>query len=106
MIDVEAMAAMYLMYLTDFIGKISAMSAEQLLTAAIPWIGSVSGLIGAYMLAKNNKRSRYGWLLFLLSNVMCIAHFISTDTLSLLLMQIGFLYTSLVGIKTSFYSRT
>lgn len=63
------------------------------------WCGSLTGLAGAGLLALNNNISGYGFGLFLLSNVAWITFGIRTRTWSLVVMQVGFTATSLVGIN-------
>ena len=62
------------------------------------WMGSCLGLAGAGLLSLNVKASRFGWLLFLLSNMAWIVYGIRTEAQGLVVMQIGFTFTSLVGV--------
>lgn len=72
----------------------------------LEWAGSVLALIGAFVLALNVPISRYGWVAFLLSNVVLIAFAYVIGRNGLLLMQCGFLVTSLVGLaRSGFLSR-
>lgn len=66
--------------------------------ARLDWIGCIAALAGAGLLAANIERSPYGWWLFLLSNVAWIAFGLRTRTWSLVVMQIGFTGTSMLGI--------
>lgn len=65
------------------------------------WIGSILGLMGAFTLALNSRWSYLGWWLFLGSNVAWITFSLTTNTYSLLAMQIGFTVTSILGIYRS-----
>ena len=38
----------------------------------LEWIGSLSGLVGAFLLATHTRVSRYGWLAFLAANLAMI----------------------------------
>lgn len=62
------------------------------------WSGSLLGLLGAFLLATNTKASKYGWFAFLAANVAMIAFAILIDARGLLLQQVGFTATSLLGI--------
>lgn len=65
---------------------------------ATEWAGCCSGLVGAAVLALNASFSGWGFVLFLLSNMFWIAYGYMTGTKSLVLMQIGFTLTSMMGI--------
>ena len=67
----------------------------------IEWAGSITGLIGATLLAMNTKISRYGWVFFLASNGLLITFSLLGGHKGLLLMQCGFTLTSLLGIFRS-----
>ena len=65
---------------------------------ALDWVGSFTGLIGAFFLALNFSLSGYGWLFFLASNIAWIAYALRHKVISLLLMQIGFMATTCIGL--------
>lgn len=65
---------------------------------AVEWAGSLTGLLGAALLALNNAWSGYGFLAFLFSNVCWITYGRMTDAKGLITMQLGFTATSLIGI--------
>lgn len=62
------------------------------------WVGSLTGLLGAILLAANASWSRWGWAAFLVSNVAWISFGVQTRTWSLVLMQAGFMATSMTGL--------
>ena len=64
----------------------------------LEWTGSLSGLLGAFLLATQSRVSRYGWLAFLSANVAMIAFALGIGRYGLLVQQIGFMATSLLGI--------
>lgn len=64
----------------------------------LEWTGAVLGLIGAFLLALNIRISRYAWVVLLLSNFVLIAFAYVIHRNGFLLMQCGFLVTSLVGL--------
>ena len=65
-------------------------------------LGALFGAIGAMMLSQNQDYSKYGWLAFLVSNMMLI-HVAKTKKMyGLLMVQLYFSYTSLNGIINYF----
>lgn len=65
----------------------------------IEWAGSLTGLLGAWLLAINDPHwSGYGFVVFLVSNLFWIALGIRKRLYGLLVMQVGFTGSSLVGI--------
>jgi hypothetical protein len=67
------------------------------------WMGSGLGILGALVLAVNTEMSRYGWLMFLLSNAFWIFYAWRKGIRSLLMMQLVFTATSLIGISRWFF---
>ena len=61
-------------------------------------LGSVSGIGGALLLALNTGWSPYGWLSFLLSNLCWICYAHKQRIQSMLVMQLVFMLTSVLGI--------
>jgi hypothetical protein len=69
-------------------------------------LGSVAGLAGAFLLATNTSISRWGWVLFLVANVALIGFSIGIERVWLLIQQMGFMATSLLGLyRTGFFGR-
>lgn len=68
----------------------------------IEWAGSLLGLLGSALLAANVRVSRYGWVVFLISNAFMIVFAITMGLTGLLTMQIGFTLTSSLGVYRSF----
>jgi hypothetical protein len=62
------------------------------------WFGFVSAGIGAITLALNVPWSGYGWYAFLCSNIAWVVYAAKRRIWSILLMQLVFATTSLVGI--------
>lgn len=86
----------------------SAKTALQLRQAATDpetW-GAVTGVLGALFLALSTSFSRYGWLLFLSSNIAWIAFAVRGGYRKLLVQQLAFTLTSLVGIWNFLLSST
>lgn len=67
-------------------------------TKYIEWFGAGAGATGALMLAVNTPWSGFGWLAFLASNLAWIAYAAMRGVMSMLLMQLVFTTTSLIGI--------
>lgn len=64
----------------------------------LEWVGSFSGLAGAFLLATHSRISRYGWLAFLAANVAMIGFALSIHRYGLFVQQLGFMGTSCLGI--------
>lgn len=65
------------------------------------WAGSLLGLLGAFLLATHSRVSRYGWVAFLAANLAMVAFAVGIDRYGLLLQQVGFTATSLLGLRRS-----
>lgn len=65
------------------------------------WLGCGFGLLGAGLLALNVRISRWGWWAFLVANVMMIALALLIDRYGLLVQQLGFTATSILGLVRS-----
>lgn len=77
------------------------------ITTTLEWTGCALGLLGAAMLAFNFRYSRYGWFAFLGANVAMISFALLIDKHGLLVSQIGFACTSVLGIwRSGFFSRS
>lgn len=62
------------------------------------WAGSILGLLGAFLLATHTRLSRYGWLAFFAANLAMIVFALGIDRYGLLVQQIGFMGTSVLGL--------
>ena len=71
------------------------------LATVMEWCGSLLGLLGAYLLAFNTRVSRWGWVAFFTANVATVLFAFLIDRNGLLLQQIGFVGSSLLGICRS-----
>ena len=67
----------------------------------LEWSAAVLGLSGAFMLATHTHHSRYGWLLFLIANIAMIGFALGVHRYGLLVQQVGFMGTSLLGAYRS-----
>ena len=66
--------------------------------SVVEWGGAVFGIVGAALVAMNNRYSGYGFVAFLASNACLITFGILPSAFGLVTMQIVFTGTSLVGI--------
>lgn len=67
-------------------------------TQVLQWLGCLFGLAGSLLLATKTKASGYGFALFLVSNGFWIAFGIVTQAPGLVVMQVGFMLTSSLGV--------
>lgn len=68
------------------------------------WIATILSLIGAYMVAQNNQvASGYGFCFFLASNLFWFLYAYRKGATGLFVAQIGFTYTSILGILHYFF---
>lgn len=98
MIDLATIKIVMTGLQTDVIAYLAAMTPIQV----AEWIGSLSGLLGSYMLAFNTKISRYGWFSFMVANVSLIIFSYMGHHHGLLLQSIGFMGSSLLGVYRAF----
>lgn len=66
--------------------------------------GAISGLIGAAILAGHGSNADFGFVFFLISNCFLICFSIRANLPWLLIMQIGFTATSILGVYNGFLS--
>jgi drug/metabolite transporter (DMT)-like permease len=66
--------------------------------AALDWIGCIFGVAGAFLLATRTRYSGWGFVLFLVSNLAWGWYGVLTKTESMIIMQVAFTATSLLGI--------
>jgi hypothetical protein len=64
----------------------------------LEWSGCGIALIGAYLLAHKTDYTGYGFIFYLLSNVLWMVYGIITRAWGMIVMQVGFTYTSLLGV--------
>ena len=65
----------------------------------LEWTGCASGVIGALLLALNNRWSRWGYIAYLASNALWMAFGVITCAPGLVSMQLMFFVTTLIGIR-------
>ena len=79
--------------------------AQADLSTFLEWFGALAGLLGAFLLATHTKISRYGWLAFLIANISLIGFALMIERYGLLLQQVGFCATSLLGLYRAGFFR-
>lgn len=84
---------------TDALNAIAHFVNSITLIDAFEWTGALIGLLGAFLLATHSRLSRYGWVAFFVANIAMICFAFALMRNGLLLQQIGFLGTSLLGMK-------
>ncbi len=68
------------------------------LRKAFEYSGAAMGLLGAILISLNASYSGLGFIFFLASNVFLIGFALVTKCYGILLLQIGFTITSIMGI--------
>lgn len=63
----------------------------------IKWIGSITGIIGALMLAMNNDLSKYGYIFFIISSMTLTYDFLRDRIQSMILNQAVYLTINIYG---------
>ena len=69
----------------------------------LEWSGALIGIAGAALLAANVGCSRYGWIFFLLANFAFIGYARGIRAHGLLLQQVAFMGTSILGLVRAFH---
>lgn len=67
----------------------------------LEWSGALIGIAGAGLLATHSHVAKYGWLCFLAANLIFIAWALRIGATGLLVQQVCFTLTSLLGIARS-----
>ena len=64
----------------------------------LEWLGAISGVLGALIIASNTRLSPWGWWLFLLSSVSLCGYAVLVQAWGLLLLNACFVGTNLMGL--------
>lgn len=62
------------------------------------WAATVTGVIGAIIVASNTSMSKYGWIAFLTSSLTCSIFAYMSELWGLLTLQLVFILTNLLGL--------
>jgi uncharacterized membrane protein YhhN len=65
------------------------------------WLGSILGITGAFLVAINGKYASYGWICFLLANMVMIGFAVESGLYGILCQQLVFMVTSVLGLWKS-----
>jgi hypothetical protein len=76
------------------------MSSSEILV--FEWLATILSLVGAFLLATNTSISKFGWWAFLVANFAWAVFAICIGRHGMLVQQIGFMGTSLLGLYRSF----
>ena len=71
----------------------------------LEWFSAFTAVIGSLLLALNNQYSRYGWIAFFMSNTTMIVFSFNMDLMGILLMNVVFMITTLLGINRWFFQK-
>ncbi len=98
--------AYYLMLnLSDSVAAMAQFPDAAIVIAVLEWSGALIGLLGAFLLATHSRVSRYGWVAFLIGNIVMLVFAFSIMRMGLLVQQIGFLGTTILGLKRAGFFR-
>lgn len=61
-------------------------------------IGAIAASIGALMIAMNGKQAKWGWWLFLVSNIAWTVYAVQQEIYTLLVQEIVYLIINLIGL--------
>lgn len=69
-----------------------------LLQTVLEWTGAATGIAGAAMVASHSRYSPYGWICFLVSSLCMSCYGLLTEAWGLLLLEVCFVLTNLLGL--------
>lgn len=87
---------------TDLFGIARGVRRTKLLDTVLQWGGTGTGLLGAFLVSLRSPISDWGFIAFLCSNLLLIAFFIRRRLLGMIVLQLGFCITSIMGIWNGF----
>lgn len=71
----------------------------------VEWVGSISGILGALLIASNTRLSHWGWWLFLMSSVLMCVFAIGIGASGVLALNMCFVATNVLGIVRVWYPK-
>jgi len=74
------------------------MDPKDRMTGLLKWVGSITGLAGATLIAANVQGSGWGFALFLASSLAWMAAAHRMRELSLLILNAGFTAANILGV--------
>lgn len=69
-----------------------------LLQTVVEWTGTVTGVLGAAVVASNTKYSPLGWISFLICSVSMAFYGYMTEAWGLFTLEVCFVLTNLMGL--------
>ena len=66
--------------------------------STVKWVGTITGVIGAFILALNIPLSGWGWTLFLMSSLSWTFAAVVMKDMSLAVLQFAFVVVDLIGV--------
>ena len=66
--------------------------------AALRWIGTITGVFGAFVLALNIPVSGWGWVLFTISSMSWTVAGLVLKDMSLVVLQAAFVVVDMLGV--------
>lgn len=79
-------------------GAIAVLTPGTPAFATLKWIGTLTGVLGALMLALNIPLSGWGWVLFLISSLAWTLAGAVMKDMSLVVLQFAFVVVDLIGV--------
>lgn len=69
------------------------------------WLGCFTGVLGTFLLALNNKWSRWGFVAYLLSNNFWLAYGLHTNATGIVVMQCFYNVITVLGLYQHFWKK-
>jgi len=66
--------------------------------STVKWVGTMTGVVGAFILALNIPFSAWGWTLFLFSSLSWTFAAIVMKDMSLAVLQLAFVVVDMIGV--------
>ena len=66
--------------------------------SVVKWVGTITGVVGAFILALNIPLSGWGWTLFLFSSLSWTFAAIVMKDMSLAVLQFAFVVVDMIGV--------
>ncbi len=72
-------------------------------TKRLEWLGSLSAIVGAVLLARNDQYSAFGYLFFLVSSFFLVVYCVKVKATGLFWMQMVFVAVNAFGVYRWFF---
>lgn len=69
-----------------------------MLLQLLQWIGCLTGILGSLLLAWRSRWSGWGFAVYILSNACWLSFGLLTETFGMVMMQLVFMATSVLGV--------